>query len=157
MREWHEFLHRLKLRVGPWEPKMLATDFSPFRFSTSGLPERERLPIWREQFCRALLRVDIEPKEGLPFHAAVELRALPELRVVRGTWSAVRFCRNRALAADGDDSIGLIVGEGCTASQRGRGVADAAGDGVAVLTQEPVDVTFAESSVFSVVVPLLRL
>jgi hypothetical protein len=36
-------------------------------------------------------------------------------------------------------------------------VADAAGDGVAVLTQEPVDVTFAESSVFSVVVPLLRL
>ena len=136
---------------------MLATDFSPFRFSTSGLPERERLPIWREQFCRALLRVDIEPKEGLPFHAAAELRALPELRVVKGTWSAVRFWRNRALAADGDDSIGLIVGEGCTASQRGRGVADAAGDGVAVLTQEPVGVTFAESSVFSVVVPLLRL
>ena len=94
---------------------MLATDFSPFQFSTCGLPERERLPIWREQFCRALLKVDIEPKEGLPFYAAAELRALPELRVVKGTWSAVRFWRNHALVADGDDSISIIVG----ASQRG--------------------------------------
>jgi hypothetical protein len=132
---------------------MLATDFSPFRFSTSGLLERERLPIWREKFCRALLRVDIEPKEGLPFYAAAELRALPELRVVKGTWSAVRFWRNRALVADGDDSISIIIGEGCTASQRGHHVAVDTGDGVAVLTQEPVDVTFAEGSVFSVVVP----
>ena len=132
---------------------MLATDFSPLRFSTSGLPERERVPTWRDQFCRALLRVDIEPKEGLPFYAAAELRALPELRVVKGTWSAVRFCRNRALAADGDDFIGIMVSGGCTASQRGRDVAVDAGDGVAVLTQEPVDVTFAEGSVFSVVVP----
>jgi AraC-like DNA-binding protein len=132
---------------------MLATDFSPFRFSTCGLPERERLPIWREQFCRALLKVDIEPKEGLPFYAAAELRALPELRVVKGTWSAVRFWRNHALVADGDDSISIIVGEGCTASQRGRDVAVDAGDGVAVLTQEPVEVTFAEGAVFSVVVP----
>ena len=73
------------------------------------------MPIWREQFCRALLKVDIEPKEGLPFYAAAELRALPELRVVKGTWSAVRFWRNHALVADGDDSISIIVG----ASQRG--------------------------------------
>ena len=60
---------------------------------TFGLPERERLPTWREQFYRALLRVDIEPKEGLPFHAAAELRALPEQRVVKGTWSAERSWR----------------------------------------------------------------
>jgi AraC-like DNA-binding protein len=132
---------------------MLPTDFSPLRLSTCGLLERERVPTWREQFCRALLRVDIEPKEGLPFYAAAELRALPELRVVKGTWSAARFWRNRVLAADGDDSIGIIVGEGCTASQRGRDVVVNAGDGVAVLSQEPVDVTFAEGSVFSVVVP----
>jgi AraC-like DNA-binding protein len=132
---------------------MLAADFSPFRLSTCGLPERERLPIWREQFGRALLRVDLEPLEGLPFYAAAELRALPELRVVKGTWSAVRFWRNRALVADGDDSISIIVGDGCTASQRRRDVAVDAGDGVAVLTHEPADVSFAEGSVFSVVVP----
>jgi hypothetical protein len=29
---------------------------------------------------------------------------------------------NRALAADGDDSISIVIGEGCTAWQRGRNV-----------------------------------
>jgi len=62
------------------------------------------------------------------------------------------FGANRALAADGDDSISIVIGEGCTASQRGHYVTVDTGDGVAVLTQEPVDVTFAEGSVFSVVV-----
>ena len=57
---------------------MLATDFSPLRFSTGKLSERERLPIWCEEFGRALLRVDIEPL-ALPFYVEAELRALPDV------------------------------------------------------------------------------
>ena len=59
---------------------MLATDFSPLRFSTSRLPERDRLPTWREEFGRMLLHVDIEPV-ALPFHVEAELRALPDVRL----------------------------------------------------------------------------
>ena len=112
---------------------MLAPDFSPFPFSTCGLSERERLPIWREQFRRALLRVDIEPKEGPTFfmrqwssghclNCALS-RALGQLNALGA---------NRALAADGDDSISIVIGEGCTASQRGHYVTVDTGDGVAV-------------------------
>ena len=34
---------------------------APLRFSTHALPERDRVPMWREEFGRNLLRVDIEP------------------------------------------------------------------------------------------------
>ncbi len=72
-------------------------------FSTSGLPERERARMWREELGRALLRVRIEPLANLPFHAEAELRALPEVRVINGSSSAVRFQRTRALVTDGND------------------------------------------------------
>ena len=100
---------------------MLATDFSPLRFSTCGVRERERLPMWREQFGRALLRADIEPL-ALPFHVEAELRALPGVRVIKSASSAMHFQRTRALISDADDSIGIIVSKDCTASQRGRAV-----------------------------------
>jgi hypothetical protein len=37
------------------------------------------------------------------------VRALFEPRVIKGTWSAVRLLRNRALVADGDDNIGALT------------------------------------------------
>jgi AraC-like DNA-binding protein len=132
---------------------MLTTDFSPFGFSTCRLPEAQRLPMWREQFGRAFLRADIEPLSDLPPVAEVELRALPDVRFIKAVWSAVRFRRNRALVADGDDSISVIVSKGCTASQRDRDVALNAGDCVAVLSQEAAEVAFAEGPLLSVFVP----
>jgi AraC-like DNA-binding protein len=122
---------------------MLATDFSPFRFLTCGLPERERLATWREEFGRMLLHVDIEPL-ALPFYVEAEPRALPGVRVIKSNSSAMHFQRTRALVSDADDSIGIIVSKDCTASQRGRAVTLNAGDSVAILSQEPADVTFAE-------------
>jgi hypothetical protein len=70
---------------------MLAMDFSPRRFSTGVLPERERVRAWCAEFGRTLLRVNIEPLADLPFHAEAEMRALPDVRVIKGRSSAVHF------------------------------------------------------------------
>ena len=131
---------------------MLATDFSPLRFSTGKLSERERLPIWCEEFGRALLRVDIEPL-ALPFYVEAELRALPDVRIIKSASSAMHFQRTRALVSDADDTIAIIVSKDCTASQRGRAVTLSAGDSVAILSQEPADVTFVEGPRLTMFVP----
>jgi hypothetical protein len=66
-----------------------ATEFAPVRFSTSGLPERERLPRWREEYGRCLVSVDIEPlSSDEPFYAEATLQALPG----RANGFVRRFC-----------------------------------------------------------------
>jgi AraC-like DNA-binding protein len=111
--------------------------------------------MWREVFGRRLLRVDLEPLSDLPFHAQATLRALPGLRTVACTGSALGFQRTRAIAADDEGSISMIVnlGESCNASQRGREVALGAGDAVAVLHHEPAAVTFAAGTYVGLFVP----
>ena len=128
-------------------------DFAPLRFSTCGLPERERLARWREEFGRSLLRVDIEPLSGRPFRPQATLRLLPELRTIEATGSAAHFRCAGALAVDPDDFISVIIGEHGIASQRGREAVLSAGDAIAVLHQEPGDITFPEGSFFAVLAP----
>ncbi len=106
-----------------------AADFATIRFSTDQLPERQRLPMWREEFGRAVVRVDIEPLSNRPFHAEATLRALPGLRTIACNGSTARLQRTPAMAAEGDDSVGLVVnlGKRAIASQRGREVVLATG------------------------------
>src|SRR5262245_55080320 len=90
-----------------------AADFGPLRFSTWDLPERERLPRWREEFGRGLISVEIEPlRPDETFHAEATLRALPGVKTAFCEGSAARFERTQAMAAAGDDSIGLVVNLG---------------------------------------------
>jgi AraC-like DNA-binding protein len=115
-------------------------DLKPHRFTTDELPEREKLPRWREEFGRTIVKVDIEPlSSDLPFRAEATLQCLPGLGVASCDGAALRLHRTRALAADGDDSIGLIVnmGSAALASQRSADVVLGEGDGVFVLTDEP--------------------
>ena len=129
-------------------------DFEPLRFSTRGLSERERLPMWREEFGRSMLRVEIEPLSDGPFRPEATLRSLPGLRTITATNSAARFDRTGVLAAaDGDDFISMIISECCTASQRGRDAVLRAGEAVAVLHHEPAKATFPKGSFFAVFVP----
>jgi hypothetical protein len=81
------------------------------RFSTWDFPERERLPRWREEFARGLVRVEIEPlaSDDRPFHAEATLQAFPGVRTGECMGSLARYDRTRALAAKGDGSIGVIV------------------------------------------------
>jgi AraC-like DNA-binding protein len=116
-----------------------AADCAPVRFSTDDLPEQERLPRWREEFGRSLVRVDIEPlSPELPFHAEATLQALPGVRTASITGSAAHFHRTQAMAAEGDDSIWLVINLGPKAivSQRGKDVVLGAGDAVPIFTDE---------------------
>jgi hypothetical protein len=92
-----------------------ADDFPPVRFSTDDLPEQERPPCWREEFARGLLRADIDPlSSSLPFRANATRKILQGMRSAAFAGSAARFQRTRAMAAEGDDSIGLAVNLGNT-------------------------------------------
>src|SRR5215467_6957349 len=86
-----------------------ATDFKSLRFSTGGLPDRMRIPMWREEFGRRIVHVDIEPSSELPFQAEARLQALQGLRTLAWQGSAMHFKRSRANIVDGDDSIGIVV------------------------------------------------
>src|SRR5215470_16362601 len=86
-----------------------ASDFTSLRFSTRGLPERIRIPTWREEFGRRIVNVEIEPSSDVPFRAEATLHALQGLRTLAWRGSAMRFMRSHASIVDGDDSIGIVV------------------------------------------------
>src|SRR6266700_1631743 len=118
----------------------MPVDFAPVRFSTWDMPEQERLARWREQFARRMLSVEVEPlATDIPFHAQATLQSLPGLRTAMCSGSAARLNRTRALAADGDDSIGLMVNLGPRASmsQRGEQVTLQPGQAVLLLHEQP--------------------
>src|SRR5690348_2989 len=96
-------------------------DLEPKRFTTDELPERERLTRWREEFGRTIVKVDIEPlSTEAPFKATAILQGVPGVGLSICDGDAASLHRTPALAADGDDSIGLIVNLGtpALASQR---------------------------------------
>src|SRR5262245_31121176 len=46
-----------------------AADFVSYRFSTRELPERMRIPLWRENLGRGIVHVNIEPLSDVLFQA----------------------------------------------------------------------------------------
>jgi hypothetical protein len=88
-------------------------DPAPKRFSTEDVPERDRLSRWREEFGRAMVRSDIEPFDpAIPFRAEAILQTLPGVRTGLCDGTAARYERTPAMAAQGDDEVGLIVNLG---------------------------------------------
>jgi hypothetical protein len=80
-----------------------------------------------------MVGVDIEPvTSDQPFYAEATLQALPGVRTALCAGSLARLNRTHALAADGGDSVGLIVNLGAKAnvSQRGGDVTLDAGDAI---------------------------
>ncbi|MBR0825422.1 helix-turn-helix transcriptional regulator [Bradyrhizobium manausense] len=131
-----------------------AAEFVSHRFSTRELPQRMRLPLWREDFGRGIVHADIEPLSS-PFQAAATLQAIRGLRRLALKGSSMRFKRVQASIADGDDSIGLIV---CSPSrsqlsQRGQDITLRAGDAIAILHSEPATVTYVDGLLFGLAVP----
>jgi AraC-like DNA-binding protein len=132
-----------------------AADFTSLRFSTRGLPERMRIPMWREEFGRCIVHADIEPSSDGPFQAEATLQVLQGLRTLAWQGSAMRFNRSQANIVDGDDSIGVVV---CSPgrsqlSQRGQEIEFRAGDAIALLHSEPAIVTYTEGLQFGLAVP----
>jgi AraC-like DNA-binding protein len=108
---------------------MQPSDPGLLRFSTEGLPEHQRLAVWREAFGRAVLKVDVAPLDEGPFRADLAMCALPGLGVSWGSNSAQHIERTRALVAEGDDDLFLVlVSSGSIAvDQSGRRLDIAAG------------------------------
>lgn len=117
-----------------------ASDLTVRRFSTGDFPARERVARWREEFGRAIVRVDVEPTAPIAlFWADAALQTLPGVRVAQYSGSEACLNRTRALATDGGDMIGLIVNLGASAqvSQRGRDLTLSKGEAVFVRPDEP--------------------
>ncbi|WP_119303978.1 helix-turn-helix transcriptional regulator [Dongia deserti] len=109
--------------------------FTPIRFSSSDLPERERVPVWREFWGRSFFGADIEPIRDTPFHVEVTARLLPEVGLVSATCSPSRFSCVPAMVTDDTDTIGLIMGsEDVVVRLGGREVDVEAGYAVAMAT-----------------------
>lgn len=118
--------------------------YAPHHFSTADLPEHERLNRWREEFGRGLVKVDIEPlASDVPFGAKATLQALPGVRLGFVAGSPAHYRRTPAMAAEGDDAIGLVINLGPKAvvSQRGADVVLARGCAVPIINDQAAVLT----------------
>ena len=125
------------------------------RFSTDPFPERERPTAWRETFGRGVTKVDIDPLDGVPFHARMELVVMSNLAIARGEGTLGRTARTRGLLSDGNDGLTLqIMSCDGVASQFGREVTVAAGDGVFLSNSDVGSFTYAQpGAAFAVGLP----
>jgi AraC-like DNA-binding protein len=113
--------------------------YSTRRFTTDSLPERDRLPTWREEFGRAIVYVEIEPVANEPFQAEATLGQVLDLRWMKFEGAAMRFHRTRQLAASGGDHVGLIINrdQGSPIAHCNRELTLDDGDALACFTDEP--------------------
>jgi len=87
----------------------MAGDVRRLHFSTGNLPPQDRIAIWREVIGHAVLRLEIEPLQDIPFEADVSLQGMPGLAILSGVISGSRSGRTAALLSDGVDDVGLVV------------------------------------------------
>lgn len=93
-------------------------------FSTEDIPDRDRLPLWREVFARSVVKVDLTPLGDSPFRSESRVRLLPGVTIRRSQATAAEVVRTRPLVADGDDNwVFTIIRSGrMEAGQGGREV-----------------------------------
>jgi AraC-like DNA-binding protein len=117
---------------------MNSDDFSTIRFSTADLPKKDRVAIWREQYGRKALKLDIEPINGTLLECSVVRRALPGVQMMSTALSPVRITRGREFLADGNDDLIFIFNQSGTATAfaRGREVELREGDALLMNTSE---------------------
>jgi AraC-like DNA-binding protein len=135
----------------------LPTDFAPLIFSSSDLPERDRLPFWRDFIARKLSHVDVEMLADDPLVVAMTGYPLPGLLAVRGQYvSPMRLRRTPQIVAEGDDAFAFVVRRrgSVTLSQRraevslGRGAA-----AVGILHAEPATAVISDYDSWTLLVP----
>jgi AraC-like DNA-binding protein len=117
---------------------MEQTGFTTVRFSTADLPEKDRMAMWRDYYCRAMMKLDIEPINEGQVEYSILARELPGVRVMSTAMSPVRQTRKREFLADGNDDLIFIVNQTgtATASSRGRDVLLREGDALLMSASE---------------------
>jgi AraC-like DNA-binding protein len=130
---------RLEMNLSENQQGPIGGAYSIRRFTTDSLPQQDRLPVWREEFARAIVHVEIEPVSSEPFQAQATLGEVLDLRWMKFEGSAMRFHRTRQLAASGSDHVGLIINrdQGAPISHCNRELTLDEGDALACFTDEP--------------------
>jgi AraC-like DNA-binding protein len=100
------------------------------RFSTDDLPERDRLPVWREAFGRTIVKMEMEPIGDGPFRSRANIQTLPNLSIAVVSSSPNRVTRTPALIADGSDDLvfGILLRGEAVAHQGKREAGFRAGE-----------------------------
>lgn len=93
---------------------------------------------WREVASRTVMKVDMEPLGDSPFHCEAVLRALPALGLASFDISPSRVTRSRAMLADGNDDLILVLSaQGSTMmSTHGRDIVLGEGDATLMSSSE---------------------
>ncbi|MDR3468983.1 MAG: hypothetical protein P4M07_23900, partial [Xanthobacteraceae bacterium] len=118
---------------------MSSIEFMPQRFCADALPEHDRLVQWREACGRTIMRMDVEPLNGEPFQCEAVLRRLPGFAFASFWTSPIRASRTRALVADGNDALVLVLSlhGTTTVSSHGRDVTLGGGGATLISAAEP--------------------
>jgi AraC-like DNA-binding protein len=112
--------------------------FSTVRFSTADLPEKDRVAMWRDHYCRMQMKLDIEPINEVPLDCAILTRALPGVQIMSTAMSPARVTRTREFLADGNGDLIFIINQSgsVVAQARGREIMLREGDAVLMSTGE---------------------
>ena len=113
-------------------------DLVTVSFSTAGIPEADRMAMWRDHHASVALNAEIEPAYNHPFEACVVSHIVPGLHLLPVTLSPARIMRTRDRVADGNDEFALFVNRTghATVYARGREVTLAPGDGVLISSDD---------------------
>jgi AraC-like DNA-binding protein len=133
-------------------------DFAPLTFSSSDIPERERLPFWREFFARKIVHVDVEMLSSNPLEAMMTSYPLPGLAASEGKFvSPMRMKRTLQIFAEGDDSFALFIRQrGNLSLSQGKEEASLGKDGIGaagITHAEPAMAVFSDYAFWNLVVP----
>jgi hypothetical protein len=104
-----------------------AGDFHIHRFSSDDVAERDRLAFMRKVYGRVIVKHDIEPHPGSPFHCRSVLRRLPGLGIASTDCSGIHL-EPRAAQTDSNDLVSHLPLAGkCLVRQFGRDAVVGAG------------------------------
>ncbi|MGC2043521.1 MAG: AraC family transcriptional regulator, partial [Pseudolabrys sp.] len=99
---------------------MNADDFSTVRFSTADLPEKDRVAMWRDHYCRMVMKLDIEPINDAPLECSILTRALPGVQIMSTAMSPTRITRTREFLADSNGDLIFIINQSGSVNARAR-------------------------------------
>ena len=115
-------------------------------FSTDGVPEQDRIAIWREHYGHVMLRVDIEPAADMVFRASNRCLSLPGLQLMQASSSPAKISRSGRNLADGNDDVVLAINRSGSVVISCGGREESLRDGEAIVLSGADPATFHRTS-----------
>jgi len=129
---------------------------SEFRhFSTAELPATDREAFWSDSFADVIVKCDIEVDADKQFCAEADLLTWPGLSILWSKETPMRYVRSPSRAADGDDSVVLLIRQRgmSNITQGGRDATAGMGEGICFLGAEPVIAVVSDIDAINISVP----